>query len=164
MAEEHKQPAFLQLNPLGEIPLLVDGDLILRNSQAILVCVARQSGGEQWLPTQPMELAHIMQWLSTAANDIARDPNDARLADKFGYLLDVEQARQNAHQRIKIVEQQLNNREWLALDRPTIADIACFPYIASSHEGDVSLDPYPKGKDWIARIKALPGFVPMPAI
>jgi len=164
MAEEHKQPPFLALNPLGEVPVLLDGDLVLRDSQAILVYLARQYGGEQWLPAQPSEMARIMQWLSTAANDIARGPNDARLADKFGYPLDVEQARQKAHHIIQIVDQQLNGGEWLELDRPTIADIACFPYIALSHEGGVLLETYPNVLAWITRIKALPGFIPMPAI
>jgi glutathione S-transferase len=164
MGGAHKQPEFLALNPLGEIPVLVDGDLILRDSQAILVYVARQYDGEQWFPTQPTEMARIMQWLSTAANDIARGPNDARLSDKFGFLLDVEQARNKAHRIIGIVDQHLSNRQWLELDRPTIADIACFPYIALSHEGGVSLDAYPNVNAWIARIKALLGFIPMPAI
>jgi glutathione S-transferase len=164
MAGEHKQPEFLKLNPLGEIPVLVDNDLVLRDSQAILVYLARQYGNEQWLPSHPAELARVIQWLSTAANEIARGPNDARLVDKFGYRLDVEQARSKAHQIIKIVDHQLDKQEWLELDRPTIADIACFPYIALSHEGGVALDSYPNVKAWIMRIKALPSFVSMPAI
>jgi glutathione S-transferase len=164
MGGAHKQPEFLSLNPLGEIPVLVDGDLVLRDSQAILVYVARQYGGEQWFPSAPVEMARVMQWLSTAANDIARGPNDARLVDKFGYVLDVEQARTKAHRIIGIIDQHLANRPWLELERPTIADIACFPYIALSHEGGVPLDAYPNVADWMARIKALSGFIPMPAI
>jgi glutathione S-transferase len=158
MGGEHKQPEFLKLNPLGEIPVLIDGDLVLRDSQAILVYLSRQYGGEQWFPNQPSEMARILQWLSTAANDIARGPNDARLVDKFGYALDVDQARKKAYRIIGIIEQHLGDRKWLELDRPTIADIACFPYIALSHEGGVSLDDYPKVKSWIS------GFIPMPAI
>ena len=50
------------------------------------------------------------------------------------------------------------------LDGPTIADIACMPYVALSHEGGVSLDPYPAIRAWISRIKALPGFISMPAL
>lgn len=164
MGGEHKQPEFLQLNPLGELPVLVDGDLVLRDSQAILVYLGRRYGGEQWLPTSSIEMARVMQWLSTAANEIARGPNDARLHDKFGYSLDVERAREQAHQIIGVVEQHLSSRQWLELNRPTIADIACFPYIALSHEGNVSLDSYPHVKAWISRIKTLPRFIPMPAI
>jgi glutathione S-transferase len=164
MNREHKRPEFLQLNPLGEVPVLVDGELVLRDSQAILVYLARKYGGESWLPTAPAEMARVMQWLSTAANDIARGPNDARLHNKFGAPLNVEQARSKAHRIISIIDQHLANREWLELARPTIADIACFPYIALSHEGGIFLDSYPNVKAWIARIKTLPGFIAMPAI
>ena len=58
----------------------------------------------------------------------------------------------------------LGHADWLALDRPTIADIACMPYMALSHEGGLSLEPYPAIRAWIRRIKALPGFITMPAL
>jgi glutathione S-transferase len=59
------------------------------------------------------------------------------------------------------MEAHLARQQWLALDRPTIADIACMPYVALSHEGGISLEPYPAVKAWIERVKALPGFIPM---
>jgi glutathione S-transferase len=54
--------------------------------------------------------------------------------------------------------------QWLALDHVTIADIACFPYVALASEGEIPLDPYASVRSWIERIKALPGFVGMPGI
>ncbi len=164
MAGEHKRPAHLAKNPLGEIPVLEDGDLILRDSQAILVYLARARGGEAWLPTGAADMARVMQWLSTAANDVARGPNDARLHDKFGIDLDYAKAQKKAHWLLGILEQRLDGRNWLELGRPTIADIACFPYVALAPEGGVSLEAYPKVRQWIARIKALPGFTPMPGV
>ncbi|MGH6748169.1 MAG: glutathione S-transferase C-terminal domain-containing protein, partial [Methyloceanibacter sp.] len=62
------------------------------------------------------------------------------------------------------LEAHLTKRDWLALGRPTIADIACMPYVALSHEGGVSLQPYPRVRAWIDRIKALPGSITMPAL
>jgi glutathione S-transferase len=164
MAGEHKQPPLLALNPFGEIPIFQDGDVVLRDSQAILIYMARKWGGESWLPTDAANLARVSEWLMTAANDIARGPNDARLHDKFGYILDPELARKKAHRVLGILEAHLATRPWLALNRPTIADIACMPYIALGHEGGVPLDTYPAIRAWIERIKALPGFVGMPAI
>ena len=55
-------------------------------------------------------------------------------------------------------------RDWLELGRPTIADIACFPYVALSHEGAVSLESYASVRTWVDRVKGLSGFIPMPAI
>jgi len=54
----------------------------------------------------------------------------------------------------------LKNHKWLALDHPTIADIACFPYVETAPEGEVPLDPYPGVVAWIARCKALPRWAP----
>lgn len=159
---EHKRAAFLEKNPFGEIPVLEDGPLVLRDSQAILVYVARLHGGEAWLPDDAEGLARVMQWLSTAANDVARGPNDARLHDKFGYDLDVGRARDHAAKVLGILEAHLAGRDWLELGRPTLADVACYPYVAVAPEGGVSLDDYPAVRRWMARLRALPGYVPMP--
>ncbi|HML91848.1 glutathione S-transferase [Methyloceanibacter sp.] len=164
MGGAHKTPAFLEKNPFGEIPVLEDGDLVLRDSQAILVYLARKYGGETWLPTDPAGMAEVMTWLMAAENEIARGPNDARLHDKFGFPIDVEKARENSARILGLMEARLSKNDWLALDRPTVADIACMPYVGLSHEGGVSLDPYPAIRAWIARVKALPGFVSMPAL
>lgn len=164
MAGEHKRPPLTDLNPFGEVPIFVDGDIVLRDSQAILVYIARKWGGETWLPTDAASLAKVAEWLSVAANEVARGPNDARLHDKFGYKLDAELARQKAARILGIMEAHLGNNRWLALGRPTIADIACMPYIGIGHEGGVTLDAYPNVRAWIARIKDLPGFISMPAL
>lgn len=160
----HKKPPLANLNPFCEIPIFQDGDLVLRDSQAILVYVARKWGGEGWLPTDPAGLAAVTAWLMVAENEIARGPSDARLHDKFGYKLDVDLARRKAAHILVLMENRLARTSWLALDRVTIADIACIPYVALAHEGGVSIDGYPAVTAWIERVKALPGFVAMPGI
>ncbi len=161
---EHKNEESTQRNTFGEIPVLVDGDLTLRDSQAILVYLARKFDRTDWFPNTPADEAKVVQWLMVAESEIARGPNDARLHDKFGYQLDVDLARTKSARILTILNERLSDREWLELDRPTIADLACFPYVALSHEGAVSLEPYPAIQDWINRIKALPNFVSMPAL
>lgn len=161
---EHRTENFLARNMFGEIPVLVDGDVVLRNSQAILVYLARKYGRDDWYPTDGREEAAVAQWLMVAENEIARGPNDARLHDKFGYHIDVTEARAKAVRILEILEQHLSTRDWLEVGRPTIADIACFPYIALSHEGAVSLTPYRAVREWVDRVKALAEFIPMPAI
>jgi len=56
-AGEHHTPAYLALNPFGEVPTLVDGDVAIRDSQAILVYLASCYGGERWWPQDPVRLA-----------------------------------------------------------------------------------------------------------
>ena len=164
MAAEHKRPTFLGLNPLGELPVLVDGDFVLRDSQAILVYLALKHGGEAWLPREPMHVALVMQWLSTAANEVQHGPGDARLVDKFGYALDKAFAVKKSAALLDLLDKHLASRQWLEMKRPTIADVAVFPYVALAPEGGVSLQPYANVCAWIARVKALPDFVPMSGV
>ena len=164
MASEHKTPKFLAMNPLGEVPILDDNGTILRDSQAILVYLASKYGGEVWLPKDPAHAAKVMQWLSTAANEVQHGPGDARLVDLFGYKLDKAAAVKNSNHLLPIFENHLTKNQWLEMGRVTIADIACLPYIALSHDGGISLEPYPNIRAWIACIKALPNFIGMPGI
>lgn len=161
---EHKNEDSIKRNVFGEIPVFIDGDLILRDSQAILVYLARKFDRTDWYPTTPADEAKVVQWLMVAESEIARGPNDARLHDKFGYPLDIDLARSKSTRILDILNEHLADRDWLEIDRPTIADLACFPYVALSHEGGVSLEPYPAIQSWIERIKALPNFVSMPEI
>ncbi|SEG09474.1 glutathione S-transferase family protein [Marinobacterium lutimaris] len=160
----HKRLPVIDLNPFGELPVLVDGEVVLRDSQAILVYLARQYGGHQWWPDGAAQQGEVMQWLSTAANEIFNGPNAARLVDKFGLALDKERALAVSAHILPLLEQHLQRNEWLALDRPTIADLAVFPYVALGWEGGVTLDEYPAIQAWIGRIKQLPGYIDMPGI
>ena len=163
-AGEHQQSPFIDLNPWAQVPVLEDGEVLLRDSQAILVYLARRYGGHQWWPDSPAHQGEVMQWLSTAANEIHAGPNAARLIDKFGYPLDKARALAVSDQVLPLIERHLSEHRWLALGRPTIAECAVFPYIALGWEGGVSLEPYPAIRAWIERIKVLPGFVAMPGV
>jgi len=163
-AGEHKQSPFIDLNPWAQVPVLEDGDVVLRDSQAILVYLARRYGGHQWWQDSAAHQGEVMQWLSTAANEIHAGPNVARLIDKFGYPLDKERALEIGARVLPLIEQHLSEHQWLAMGRPTIAECAVFPYIALGWEGGVSLESYPAIRAWIERIKALPGYVGMPGL
>ncbi|MEM9908843.1 MAG: glutathione S-transferase family protein [Cyanobacteria bacterium P01_D01_bin.44] len=165
MKGEHKTPDFLAINPFGQVPVLVDGETTLADAQAILVYLARRYGSEDWLPSEPEALARVVRWLSTAAGEVRQGPETARLYYRFGVKsIDIELATQKAGQILQLLENHSNDRHWLELDRPTIADIAIFPYVALAPDGQISLAPYPNISAWIERIKALPGFVGMAGI
>lgn len=164
MGGAHKRSPVIDLNAFAQVPVLEDGDVILRDSQAILVYVARKWGGEAWLPTDAESMARVMQWLMVAENEIARGPGDARLHDKFKMNIDIAAAREKAARILTIMDRHLEKRAWLVLDRPTVADIACMPYVALGWEGGVPLDPYPAIAAWVERIKKLPGFIGMPGL
>lgn len=161
---EHKSPAYLLMNPLGQVPVLKDGDIILRDSQAILVYLARAYGADTWFPTDAAQAALITAWLSTAANEVTRGPNALRLHHKFGRTIPVEEATTITANLLQVLNEHLAHRQWLATDSMTIADIAVYPYIALAHEGNVELGAFPHIEHWLRRIERLRGFVAMPGI
>jgi len=159
---EHKTPEFLAMNPRGQIPVLTDGDVCLYDSGAILVYLALQYGDESWLPRDPAGMAEVIGWLSFAANEINNGVTVARFAKLMNNpAIDLETAQRRGGASLKVLDAWLADREWLALGRPTIADIACYPYIALAGEGEVRLDGRDNVIAWIGRVEALPGWVPM---
>lgn len=159
---EHKQQPFLGLNPFGQVPVLEEGDIVLADAQAILFYLAARRGDGQWLPSDPLEQARVVRWLSTAAGEVRQGPESARLFHRFGMTqLSIDRAQERSKFILEQLEQHLDTRQWLELDRPTIADVAMFPYVALAGEGEIDLRPYPDVLAWIGRIQALPGYAPM---
>ncbi|HVN35092.1 MAG TPA: glutathione S-transferase family protein [Casimicrobiaceae bacterium] len=161
---EQRQPAFLKLNPRGQVPTLDDGGTVFWDSLAILVYLARKYGGETWLPLDARGMAEVMQWLAVMENEMLYGLARARVICKFKRPGNLEEAQELGRKGLGVLEERLAAHPWLALDRLTIADIACFPYVALAPEGEIPLDGYPAVRAWIARIKALQGFVGMPGI
>ncbi|MDE1164601.1 MAG: glutathione S-transferase [Pseudomonas sp.] len=159
---EHKQPAFLALNPFGQVPVIDDNGTVLADSNAILVYLATRYGKGLWLPTDPVELAQVQRWLSVAAGPLHAGPASARLITVFGAKLDAQATIARAHDLLKVIDQALAGRQYLVGGTVSIADIACYTYIAHAPEGNVCLAEYPHVRAWLARIEALPGFVGMP--
>jgi glutathione S-transferase len=159
----HKAPDFVaKSNPFGQVPVIEDGDVTIADSNAILVYLAgTYDPSGRWLPRDPVGAARVQQWLSVAAGQLAFGPAQARLAAVFGAKLDVERARTLARQLYGVLDGHLKDRAFLVGDTATIADIALYSYTAHAPEGGVALEPYPQVRAWLARIEALPGFVPM---
>jgi len=166
MKGEHKSPEYLTKNPFGQVPLLVDGKTQLADAQAILVYLARQYGGEQWLPTDALPMAQVIRWLSTTAGEVRQGPESARLFYLFGAgtKINIERATEKSHFILKQLDQHLSTNTWLECNRPTIADIAIYPYVALARDGKIEIDAYPNVLSWIERVKQLSGYIPMVGI
>lgn len=167
---EHKQTVFLDINPLGQLPVLDDDGLVLRDAQAILVYLAnRYDATAGWWPSRdPALVGQVAQWLAFA-DQITATASAARLHDMLGYQLDVEVARTGAHSAFRVLEDHLTDREfdghgWMVGERPTIADIACFPYTALAGDGGIDTSGYPAIRRWLRRVMDIPGFIDMPGI
>ncbi|MEC5159639.1 MULTISPECIES: glutathione S-transferase family protein [unclassified Janthinobacterium] len=160
---EQKQPAFLAKNPFGQVPVIEDGDVTLADSNAILVYLASKYGEPHWLPRDAEGAAAVQRFLSVAAGEIARGPALARAAALFGVPCDRAAAQALAVRVLGIFDSHLAGRAFLVGTQPSIADIACYSYIAHAPEGGIPLEPYANLRNWLSSVEALPGFVPMQA-
>jgi glutathione S-transferase len=164
---EHRAPAFLQLTPFGQIPVLVDGVAVFTDSQAILCYLARAYGGaaaDRWLPVEPARLAAVMRWLSFAANEIQNGPTMARAAKLLRWAVDYDRAVASSYRSLRLLDSHLAGREWLATEEASVADIACYPYLLLAAEGGVDTAPFAAVTAWMRRLESLPLFWPMPRI
>lgn len=156
---EHKSPEYLAKNRFGQVPLLEDEGEYIADSNAIMIYAAGKYGRTDWLPADPAGAAKVQRWLSVAAGQIAFGPGAARLVTIFNAGFNPEEVIARSHAILTLIEAELDGREWIAADRPTIADVALYSYIARAPEGNVDLAPYGRVNSWLARIEALPGFV-----
>lgn len=159
-AGAHKKPEFLAISPFGQVPALEDDGVALADSNAILVYLAKKAGRSDWLPEDALGAARVQRWLSVAAGELAYGPAAARLITVFGARFNADEVIGRAHALLGKLEQHLADRDWLAADHPTLADVAIYSYIARAPEGNVELSAYPAVNRLLRRIEALPGFVP----
>lgn len=165
---EHKGPELLALNPAGSIPILVDGDLVLTESAAMLAYVAARCGPDWLANDDPIAIAQQQQWLAFS-HRLTSALGGARLVEMLHFEGDLAALQANGIAALRELEaalfaRRLSGSTFLLGDTPSIAEIACFPYVALAPDGSVSLDPYPSIRIWMRSIRALPGFIEMPGI
>ena len=161
-------PEFLALNPASQIPVMVDGDLVLTESMAIPLYLARKFGG----PLAPATLAEegeAMQWGFAAITGIEGPALDilytyaakgqespegqAKLAEKTAALA----------RPLGRIEAHLQGTDWLMGGRFTVADILMAECVRYVQPHAPALAAYPRIRDWIARCQARPAFQQMMA-
>jgi len=157
-----QKPEYLAVSALGQVPAITDGSESLRDSQAILFYLAQRYGQGRWLAADPLGQARTLAWLSLAANEMANGPAALRAASRFKRAIDAERATAIARRAFALMQGTLAAQPWLVPGaHPSIADVACFPYVALAHEGGLALGEFPALGPWCERVRALPGFVGM---
>ena len=160
---QHKTLDFLDINPLGQIPVLEDEDVVLRDAQAILCHLANKYDADSlWLPRDTNRFGWVMMWLMFAGGEIMA-ASAARLHDMLCYKLDIDAARKDAHAAFRVLDDHLTLREidggrWIVGETPTIADVACFPYVALAGDGGIGHEDYPALRNWMRAFRRLPRF------
>jgi glutathione S-transferase len=159
---EQREPAFLAVSALGQIPVLEDGAARIRDAQAILVYLAGRYDPERlWWPQDPVGQGLIAQWLAFAAVELQNGVNLARLHFRLGAPCDLAAAQAQGEKTLRLLDARLSGRDWLELDRPTIADLACVTFPARAGEAGHDLARCPAVSAWVERVRARPGFLGM---
>ena len=160
--EVRTTPVFRALNPLGQVPVLQDGDVVLADSNAILVYLVRRYAPDSaWLPDEPVAAARLQRWFSLAASLLDLGPATARFSALIGRTIKPE-SQVMGHTLFALMEAQLQREAWLVGNAPTLADISLYSYSAQAGIGGIGLGDYPHLRAWLARVEALPDFIPLP--
>jgi len=155
---------FVNMNSNAKIPVLqLDDSKYLCESNAILNFLAE---GSSFLPDAGIERAKVLQW--QFFEQYSHEPYIAvaRYIKKYLGLPEdkreeFESKQQGGHKALAIMEQQLEQSNFLVGNVPTIADISLYAYTHVAHEGDFDLHNYPNINKWFSRIEALPNYVVM---
>lgn len=163
---EQRRPEFLALNPLGQVPVLEDpaSGLKLSDSNAILVyLVQRYAPGSAWLPADTEAAARLQRWFSLAASWLDQGAASARFAALTGRT-PTERSLELGRRLQNYMEAELaDGRAWLLGGaEPSLADISLYSYSAQAPLGGLSLQDRPHIRAWLARVEALPRFIPLP--
>lgn len=160
-----QQSEFRQLNPWQQIPVLVDDGIVIYDSNAILVyLVRRYAPDSHWMPDEPVAAAQVQLWLGKAAGEIRYGVGSARLIKQFDTPEDYASACRVASRFLPQMAAHLASQRWLAGELPTIADLACYAYVACAPQGGITLQPWPAIRQWLAQVEALPGFEALPPL
>jgi len=168
--KEHRSESFLRLNPAGTLPLLVAGDTVLNETQAMLAWLARtHDASGQWWPAQDnKQIIAVLQWLGFSSR-LTATVGELRMHTMLNKPVNVQVATEGSTKALReleshLTEQRLSKQTWLTGSQPTVADIACFPYAALSPDAGIEHDDYPALRAWMHSLRSLDGFITMPGI
>ena len=164
---ETRAPAFLAKNPNGKVPMIeLDDGRVMVESNAILCWLAEGTpyfSGDGWQRAQALSWMFFEQYSHEPYIAVARficgwtDAQSPRRAE-------LPRLRERGHQALAVMERHLTNASWFSGSAYGIADIALFAYTDVAAHGGFDLARYPAIRDWLARVRSTPGFVPMPPL
>jgi glutathione S-transferase len=166
---EQRKPEFLAINPMGRVPVLVDGDLTLWESHAILAYLGEKTG-KMW-PTSAAGQADALRWLFFLSGHISPSATDLafnRIAAKVLGIRPDEDAIARGEKAlpavIGIVEGQLAKGTWLLGDNLTLVDCAYCPYLNVIEKAGFSFGDFPKVSTYLDAMRSRPAWQETPKI
>jgi glutathione S-transferase len=164
VAGEHRRPAFLKINPAGKVPVLVDGDLVLTESVAIVLYLAEKYAEKGLIPKDPGQRAQLDKWLLFTVTEleqplwrIARHtslyPENRRLP------AEVVLAREDFEAMAVVLDEHMRGRPFVLGDRVSVADFVLAYTLDWANEVKL-LEGLPKLRAYMERMYARPNAAP----
>lgn len=166
-----RRDEFLALNPAGDVPVLVDGDAVVVDSQAICeyldeVHAERPLVGAT--PTARAETRRLVAWFDLKFNaEVTRYIVDEKFLKRFLRMGEpnsqaIRAGHANIAYHLEYIAYLCERRRWLAGDDFSLADIAASAHLSAiDYLDDVPWDQFSDVKDWYARVKSRPSFRPL---
>ena len=151
-------------NPALRVPTLeLDDGEHLGESNAILWYLG---DGTEWVPTDPLERARVLQWMFFEQYEVEPNLAVARfwiaiLGQRDEKAAELEPKWAGGNRALGILEEHLAERDWLVGSEFSIADISVYGYVHTADEGGFDLAQYPAVRAWVDRVAARPGYVTM---
>jgi len=162
-----RTPEYLAKNPNGRVPMLEleDGRLLVE-SNAILCYLAE---GTRYLPADAWLRAQALSWMFF--EQYSHEPYVAVARFIRGWTpldsprrADLPRLIERGEQALGVMEKRLDSAQWFTGEDYGVADIALFAYTDCAGDGGFDLSKFPRVSGWLARVRATPGFAPMPAV
>jgi glutathione S-transferase len=156
-----RTPEFLDLNQMGEVPVLQHGDLTLQQSGVILDYLAQRF--RAFAPRSEEERREVLRWTLWENHKLSGTIGALRFMMKFLPEEKTDQGviawlSRRAATALKVLDRRLFLSEWVAADHVTTADLACVGYLYYDHEFGHDLTAFQNIERWRQAIAALPGW------
>lgn len=160
---EARSPAFREINEMGEVPVLVDGDTTLTQSGVMLDYISSKTG--KLGGRSAAERREVLRWMFWDNHKLSTQIGTTRFLANFlpperrpeGVVPFLQGRLKAAYQ---VLDRHLEAREWIVGDALTIADLSCCGYLYYPEPFGFSRADWPNIDRWLARISALPGWKP----
>ncbi len=162
ITRQTKLPAFLAMNPMGEIPVLeLDDGTILRESNAILFWLTEKSG---LMPVDRLGRTRVVQWMMFEQSNIDKVMGRTRFLKTYPHFRETqpwewEQWNETDYRALDVMEAELVGHPFLVGDNYSSADICLYGYVHCTEEGGFSFTRYPSVRRWLDAVRGQPNHV-----
>jgi glutathione S-transferase len=164
VAGDHRRPQFLKINPAGRVPVLVDGDLTVTESVAIVLYLAERDPERRFLPRDIALRSQVYRWLMFAATELEQPlwriaRHTALYSEDMRLPAELPIARQDFADMAAVLERHMTDRQFVVGDQMTAADFVMAYTLDWANEARL-IGEFPNLTAYLERMYARPNAPP----